>query len=824
MKVLKFGGSSVASADRIEGVISILKTYHERGDQFAVVCSALGGVTDLLISMSTKAAKADESYLEALEDFKIRHEEAVKSLITGDKLAEVEETLQINIQTLENLLQGIYLVREASKRTMDYVISFGERSSNYIIAMAMQDRGISAEYLDARTIIKTNTDFGAATVDKKHSYTLIREAISKNDSIKIVTGFIASNTDGLTTTLGRGGSDYTAALLAGAMDAQVLEIWTDVDGVLTTDPRKVEDAFTIKQLSYNEAMEMSHYGAKVIYPPTIQPALEKEIPIYIKNTFNPEFIGTKIDKHIDPIKDDRKIKGVSAMKDISLITLAGAGMIGIPGIAARLFSALAVHKINIILITQASSEHSICFAVKMDQAEQAIEILSSEFDKEIEAGKIQSPKREDDLAIVAVIGENMRNIPGIAGNLFNCLGQSGVNVRAIAQGSSELNISFMISDRDVASSLKLIHHSFFTATEEEPSLAIYLMGVGLIGKELLQQIHQQKEYLEHQLGIKIKLVGVANSKKNLFSTQGIKLEDAIEQLISQGKDSSIDSFINEMIDNPHGPTVFVDCTANKAIAKEYHRVLAKGIHIATPNKVAASSDQAYYNQLIKLTQARGLDYRYETNVGAGLPVISVLEDLKNTGDQIHKIEAVLSGTLSYIFNTFTAAKSFTQVVQQAKEQGYTEPDPREDLSGTDVARKAVILARLSGISCELDDVNIKALLSTDALQAASIDDFFKVLASEDSTYGELIQEAEAKDEKLRFIATIENGKLSAALQSVSSDNPFYGLQGSDNMIVFTTARYLDQPLVIKGPGAGASVTAAGVFADIIHIAKTYKHV
>ncbi len=824
MKVLKFGGSSVASAGRIEGVIKILESYKKRGDRFAVVCSALGGITDVLIAMSTKAASADESYLTDLEDFKLRHLTAAKALISDDKISEVEQALEKHNQTLRNLLQGIFLVREASKRTMDYVLSFGERTSNYIIAKAMQDRGIHAEYLDARTVIKTNTDFGAATVDKKTSYKLIKECIESSDAIHITTGFIASDRSGLTTTLGRGGSDYTAALLAGALDAEVLEIWTDVDGVLTTDPRKVEDAFTIKQLSYSEAMEMSHFGAKVIYPPTIQPALEKEIPIYIKNTFNPDFIGTKIDKQIDPVKNDRKIKGVSAIKDISLITLEGTGMIGIPGIAARLFNALAAHKINIILITQASSEHSICFAVNKVQASKALEVLDTEFEKEIEANKINAPKREDELAILAVIGENMRNIPGIAGHLFSCLGQSGVNVRAIAQGSSELNISFMVSEQDVTSSLKLVHNTFFATSEDKPSASLYLMGVGLIGKELLAQLAKQKAYLEDKLGLVIKLRGLANSKKKLFAKEGIAIDTAVEQLLAKGEASNISSFIEDMIDDTPGPSIFIDCTANKEISKEYHRILAKGIHITTPNKVAASSDQQYYNQLITLAKDKGVDYRYETNVGAGLPVISVLEDLKDTGDQILKIEAVLSGTLSYIFNTFTAAKSFAKVVQQAKEQGYTEPDPREDLSGTDVARKAVILARLAGTDCELDDVNITALMSDAASDAEDVDSFFQVLQSEDQNYGELIQEAEAKDEKLRFIATIENGKLSAGLQSVGADNPFYGLQGSDNMIVFTTERYHDRPLVIKGPGAGAAVTAAGVFADIIQIAKSYRHV
>lgn len=817
MKVLKFGGSSVANAERIKALIEIIKGYDNETERFTIVCSAFGGITDMLIEMSTKASRADESYKELLEEFYTRHNEAAETLLTGTALTESKAVLDDQYHTLGSLLYGISLVREASKRTMDYVLSFGERSSNFLIAAALRQDSIDAHYLDARQIIKTNKEFGAASVDKKLTYELINTYYAEHKGIHIVTGFISSDIGGLTTTLGRGGSDYTAAILAGALDASVLEIWTDVDGVLTTDPRKVKKAYSIKQLSYNEAMEMSHFGAKVIYPPTIQPALEKKIPIYIRNTFNPTFIGTKIDEHVDPVMDDRKIKGISAMSDISLITLEGTGMIGIPGIAARLFGSLAQQKINIVLITQASSEHSICFAINKSQTNIAISTIEEEFEKEIGAQKINPVKVEKELSILAVIGENMRNIPGIAGKLFSAMGKNGVNVVAIAQGSSELNISFVISAKDQNKALNLIHDSLFLSAAR--TIHVYMMGVGLIGKTLLSQIQNQHKSLIDNQDIDIKIVGLANSRKMHFNAEGVEIDTWDSSLAQSELSSNIDGFVDMMIDQNLANSIFIDCTASKDIPKYYKKVLSNSISITTPNKVATSSSQDQYDELKKIARAKQVEFMYETNVGAGLPVISTLRSLLDSGDQIIKIEAVLSGTLSYIFNTFNSEVSFANVVKEAKEQGYTEPDPREDLSGTDVARKVIILGRESGIQLGLDNVAIKPLLSDAAVAADTIDAFFKVLEVEASHYQTMIQKAESKKQKLRFIASIENGVAQAALQSVDASSPFYSLEGSDNMIVFTTRRYNQRPLVVKGPGAGAEVTAAGIFSEIIQLAQ-----
>lgn len=817
MKILKFGGSSVASAERITALIDILVPYIEGEERFAVVCSAFGGVTDMLIDMSTKASKADLGYIDSLDLFQARHKEAVTELIKSDSQIDIIHLLDENYEVLKNLLHGVYLVREVSPRTMDYVLSFGERTSNFIIAAAMKERGYDAHYLDARQIIKTNKDFGSASVVIDQSYKLINEYFDQHPGIHIVTGFIATDVGGLTTTLGRGGSDYTAALLAGALDASVLEIWTDVDGVLTTDPRKVKKAYSIKQLSYNEAMEMSHFGAKVIYPPTIQPALEKKIPLYIKNTFNPTHPGTRIDEHVDPIMDDRKIKGISAMSDISLITLEGTGMIGIPGIAARLFGSLANQKINIILITQASSEHSICFAVNKQQAKIACSTIEREFEKEIEAHKIKPVKLEKNLSILAVIGENMRNIPGIAGKLFSALGKNGVNVVAIAQGSSELNISFVISAKDQSKALNLIHDSLFLSASR--TLHVFLMGVGLIGKTLLSQIKEQHSSLIETQEIDIKIIGVANSRKMHFDPLGMSIGEATSLLEASLSPSSIDDFVSHMIDMNLPNSIFVDCTASKDTPSQYASILQHNISITTPNKVATSSSQSQYDELKEIAKSRHVEFMYETNVGAGLPVLSTLKSLLDSGDQVLKIEAVLSGTLSYIFNTFSTELSFSNVVKQAKDEGYTEPDPREDLSGTDVARKIIILGRELGLQLELSDVDITALLSSAATEAKDVPTFFEVLEKENNNYQNLIKEAEASGKKLRFIATLENGKARASLQAVESNNPFASLEGSDNMIVFTTRRYKERPLVIKGPGAGAEVTAAGVFAEMISLAQ-----
>jgi len=747
MKVLKFGGSSVAKPERIKSIIEILKTYQAKGEKFTIVCSAFSGVTDSLIEMSTRAANADDSYLELFEAFSKRHIQAAKELLKTDIEKAVLKGLKENHKTLKDILHGIFLVREASVRTMDYVLSFGERNSNYIIANALTVHGLPADFLDAREIIVTDKNFGAAKVDLATSYENIKAYYGKASNIQVVTGFIAAAKGGLTTTLGRGGSDYTAALLAAGLEAAAIEIWTDVDGVLTTDPRKVKKAFTIPTMTYGEAMEMSHFGAKVIYPPTIQPAFTKNIPIYIKNTFNPTFGGTYISNE----KDEKgpAVKGISSIGNISLLTLSGSGMFGVPGTAGRLFNALAIANVNIILITQGSSEYSISFAVQPKDAKKAKKQVEKEFQHEMRSNLVNPIKVEKDLAVVAIIGENMRYQPGISGMLFRSLGKNGINAIAIAQGSSELNISVVINKADEAKALNALHASFFLSDTKE--LHLFMIGVGLIGSTLIKQIKEQSAYLKEKQSLEIKIIGLSNSKKMLFNPEGIDL---------------------------------VDNTANKEIDKYYEGILDSSISISTPNKIATSSSYAQYQTLKQTAEKRGVQFAYETNVGAGLPVISTLNDLINSGDRIIKIEGVLSGSLSFIFNSFKEGTTFSSIVKEAKERGYTEPDPREDLSGLDVRRKLIILSRETGLAMEPEHVNIQNILPQACNDAATVAELMVEIEKADNYFEAMRKEAADKGGVLRMIAKLENGKASIALESVGPDHPFYSLSGSDNMIVF----------------------------------------
>ncbi len=812
MKVLKFGGSSVASADRIQNIVSIVRPRIDAGEKLTIVFSAFGGITDMLIEMSELASQGKDKYIALYHQFKDRHNTAAKELLSDDKYLAVSAALDDNHETLKDLLKGIFLVREASPRTMDYVLSFGERNANYIIAMAMSECGIQAEYLDARKIIKTNKDFGSAKVNFKLTDESIKTYYLEHDKVQIVTGFIGSDIGGLTTTLGRGGSDYTAAILAGALEAEVLEIWTDVDGVLTCDPRKVKQAFTIPQLSYAEAMEMSHFGAKVIYPPTIQPALRKGIPIYIKNTFNPEFIGTRIHKEHDA-SFKSTIKGISSLGNLSLIRLQGSGMMGVPGVSGRLFTALGKEKINVILITQASSEHSISIAVSDKEAKSAIEAISEEFAKEIEDALIEPIKAEKDLCVVAIIGEQMKNVPGVAGRLFEGLGKNGINIIAIAQGSSELNISFVINKSDEAKALNAIHDSFFLSDTKR--IHVFMIGAGLIGSTLLQQMEEQKEILRTQNGMEIKVCGIANTKKMIFDENGIQLSQWKNKLIESSDVSDPSGFVEKMIEMNLSNTIFIDNTADTQIPDLYKKVFQASISVATPNKVAASSVYDNYLSLKQLARKHNVQFLFETNVGAGLPVISTMRNLIHSGDRIIKIEAVLSGSVSFIFNNFDGTKPFSQLVTDAKELGYTEPDPRDDLSGADVKRKITILAREAGYAVNTDDVSINPILPEVCMRADSVESFFEALQQEDAYFDKMLADAKNKGGLLRFIAKAEDGKVSCGVEIVTSDSPFYNLGGSDNMIVFTTQRYKQRPLVVRGPGAGAEVTAAGIFAEII---------
>ncbi len=813
MRVLKFGGSSVASPERIQSVIDILKHYHDSDIKFTVVFSAFGGVTDFLIGMGQKASLGDWGYLELLDKFKKRHLDAANILIPEDKRGEILYELEKGFKELNDLLHGVFLVRELSDRTMDFILSFGERNSAFIISHALNLTGVPAAYLDARKIIQTNDNHRDAKVDLIISYDKINNYYSERDKVQVVTGFIGSTPDNTTTTLGRGGSDYTAALLAAGLKAEVIEIWTDVDGVMTADPRKVPKAFTIPTMTYSEAMEMSHFGAKVIYPPTIQPALKKNIPIYIRNTFNPQFEGTLISRKADP--DGHPVKGISSIKEVALLTLQGSGLFGVPGISARLFGAIARAKINVIMITQGSSEHSISFAVSPSDADQAKRIVENEFEYEITTYKVEPLKVEMDLTAIAAIGENMRYQPGIAGRMFQSLGKNGVNIVAIAQGSSELNISAVIHKADEVKALNALHEGFFLS--DAKVLHVFMVGVGLIGGTLLKQIQEQAEYLKVDRLMEIKLVGLANSKKMAFNEEGLDLADWRSEIDQSEELMNIENFIDQMVEMNLRNSIFIDNTASAEISEFYNKILDNSISISTPNKIATSSSYEQYQLLKRLAQKRNVKFLYETNVGAGLPVLSTLENLMSSGDRILKIEGVLSGSLSFIFNNFKSNTSFSDIVKEAQEKGYTEPDPRTDLSGLDVRRKILILARETGLALEADMVKIENILPQECMDAPTVPEFFEALENNNEHFEKLQSDADAEGKKLRFIAALEDGQATISLKSVDSNHPFYSLSGSDNMIVFTTERYKERPLVVRGPGAGAEVTAAGVFAEIISI-------
>ncbi|MEZ4910797.1 MAG: bifunctional aspartate kinase/homoserine dehydrogenase I [Saprospiraceae bacterium] len=814
MKILKFGGSSVGTPQRIENILNLLETYVNRGDDFSVVFSAFSGITDQLIALGTQASEGDENYKKLLNNLKIRHIEAAEYLLSHHSFLETRRVLDDYFNTLGDMLRGVFLVREASARTMDYILSFGERLSNTIIADAAKEKGMNAAFLDARECIKTNKDYGAAKVNYEVTDQLIQAYfVARPKQIQIITGFIGSDMEGVTTTLGRGGSDYTAAIFAGALQAEVLEIWTDVDGVLTSDPRKVQQAFTIPKLSYNEAMEMSHFGAKVIYPPTIQPALRKHIPIYIKNTFNPEFVGTLIHSEYDDTHRS-PIKGISSMSGLCILLLEGSGMMGVPGVSGRMFAALGREKVNVILITQASSEHSICIAIDEKDKVRAQEAVNHEFSSEISEGLINPSKIESNLTVIAVIGEQMKNVPGVAGKLFEALGKNGINVIAIAQGSSELNISFVIHASDEAKALNAIHDAYFLSGTK--TVHLFMIGVGLIGKTLIDQINNHKDLLREQNGIELKICGLANSKTMAFDDKGIDTKTWSQVLQSSNAASEPQRFVENMIAMNLSNSIFIDSTADQVIPSLYPQILEASITVATPNKIGASSAYTTYSNLKALARKHNVQYLFETNVGAGLPVISTLRNLIQSGDKILNIEAVLSGSVSYIFNNFDGSRPFSDLVLEAKEKGFTEPDPREDLSGADVSRKITILAREAGYITEIKDVIIDPILPSDCMDAPSIDDFFKALIQADTKFKERLDKAQKNGSRMRFIASATAEGISCGIKEVDAASPFYNLAGSDNMIVFTTERYKNRPLVIRGPGAGAEVTAAGIFAEIIN--------
>lgn len=813
MKVLKFGGTSVGTVDSINQVIRIIS---ENNQPLAVVYSAMGGVTNKLIEIGSLAAQGDTKYLDVLQSIEERHMSAIRALVDVKSQSSIIAKIKGNFNEIEDLLKGITYIRELSIRTMDLLLSFGERLSTQIINFVLNEKGIKSQYIDAREIIKTNSAFGFAEVDFEQTNSLIKEKMGEQNQIYCITGFIASNNDNVTTTLGRGGSDFTASIIAAALDSELIEIWTDVNGMMTADPRKVKNAFTIPEISYSEAMELSHFGAKVVYPPSLVPAFLKSIPIKVLNTFDSAHQGTTISKAIN--QKGYSITGISSIDEIALVNLQGNGMIGVAGVSAKLFGLLADNKISVILISQASSEHSICFAIDPKSAENVREILESGFKTEIHNGDIENISIQSNLSIIAVVGEGMKSSSGTSGKLFTVLGKNGINVIATAQGSSELNISVVIKKKDISKALNAIHETFFEI--DGFTLNLYLVGPsGLIGRTLIKQIAQQSEYLKKEKNLNIKITGLANTRKMLLDSNGIALEDWSENLENAGEKINLSEFISDIQTLNLANSVFVDCSADKDIVQYYYPLLDSNISIVTPNKVANSGTYEEYLALGSISKKRNVKFLYETNVGAGLPLINTLQGLINSGDRIRKIEAVLSGTLSYIFNNFSAGVKFVDIVKEAKANGYTEPDPRDDLSGVDVARKILILARECGIKMEFNEVENIPILSPEAMAAPTVEDFYAVLDKENNHFENLLTETLAQGKVLRFIASLENGKAKLGLTSVDKTHPFYNLAGSENIISFTTERYSNNPLVVKGPGAGAEVTAMGVFADIISLSS-----
>ncbi|HVO72701.1 MAG TPA: bifunctional aspartate kinase/homoserine dehydrogenase I [Ignavibacteriaceae bacterium] len=814
MKILKFGGSSIGTPDKINNVVEIVKNSKKESGTIAVVFSAFHGITDKLIKLSKLAADGDQSYLELSKEIEDIHLNTIKKIISVKNQSGVLTHVKLTLNELDDVIHGVFLVKELSLRTLDFIMSFGERISAYTISKVFEDRDIDAEYLDSRDLIVTDMTYGSARVLFEQTNEKIKKYFDVHKKLQIVTGFIASSLEGQTTTLGRGGSDYSASIFAAALKAKEIEIWTDVDGVLTADPKKVKKAFSIKSLTYEEAMELSHFGAKVIHPPTMQPALNKKIPIRIKNTFNPAFEGTIISEKGD--SKNFSIKGISSIDDIALLRIQGSGMIGVAGIARRIFGALAAKKVSVILISQASSEHSICFAVMPQFAEDARKAIEDELRFEIKDKLVSEILIEKELSIIAVVGENMRNTPGISGKVFQALGRNGINVVAIAQGSSELNISAVVPKVDEEKALNALHDAFFLTTSK--TVNIFLVGTGLIGSTLLKQITHQKNYLSEEYNLFFRVIALANSKKMYFDTAGVNTDEWKNLLHEKGTRTNLNKFIDSMKNLNLPNSIFVDCTASEEVTIYYTDVLKSAISVVTPNKRANSKDYSFYQEIKNAARKHNVQFLYETNVGAGLPIIGTLKDLVSSGDRVDKIEGVLSGTLSYIFNSFTMNKKFSEIIKEAKEKGYTEPDPREDLNGLDVARKLLILAREIGLSLELKNIKVQNLIPVPARNTKSIDDFFKILKNYDCEFEELRKKAEQNGNVLRYVARLENGTANIGLEEVPKSHPFYFLTESDNIFAFTTKHYKDRPIVVKGPGAGPDVTAAGVFADIIRIA------
>ncbi len=813
MQILKFGGTSVENAANINIVADIIKNACAK-DKTAVVVSALGGITDTLLKTATLASVADESFKTVLLEIETRHIDVVKNIMPVTQQSSLLSLVKKIINEIEDICKGIYLLGELSERTKDRVISYGELLSSQILSAKLQSMALENEWKDSRELLKTDSNFGKAAVNFFITNNNISGYFSSSKQrLFIFPGFIAFNKDGETTTLGRGGSDYTGAILAAGTDATVFEIWTDVSGMMTADPRLVNNIKLIPQISYQEAMELSHFGAKVIYPPTIQPVMNKNIPVWIKNSFAATDKGTLI--HNETLKSENTVCGISSINNIVLLSLEGSGMVGIPGFSKRLFEALANAYINVILITQSSSEHSICVGIEGANVSKAKAAVDSAFTYEIATDMLQPLIVEEALSIVAVVGDNMKNHSGISGKMFSALGRNGVNIRAIAQGSSERNISTVIATADVKKAINVLHEEFFETTYKQVNL--FITGVGNVGRRLLSQLQQQQSYLQKTLSLNINVVGMANSKRMLFNDEGIDLGNW-EKLLEKGEQIDLGKFSETIRMKNLRNSVFVDITANDEVARLYDHLLQKSISVVACNKVAASSEYAYYKKLKELATEFSSLFLFETNVGAGLPVIGTLNELVRSGDKVNKIEAVLSGTLNFVFNNYNGERPFAEIVKQAQDEGYTEPDPRLDLSGKDVMRKIMILAREAGTNMEMEEISNNSFMPDSCMQG-TVNDFYKAMVKEEAHFKKLYQSAAAVGKKLKFVAKFEHGKASVGLQHIDPAHDFYHLYGKDNIVLFFTNRYVDQPLVVKGAGAGAEVTASGVFADIIRAAR-----